>query len=107
MLFRDSFQLLVDEFLFTNLLLIIKVRARNFPSAWGFVQLSQSVCCLVGVPLTGYINSALKSKAGYYFSAVSVLAGAVLLAMIDLSRHGVIFLHCCSYFYLNLIFSLD
>ena len=63
-----------------------KVRARNFPSAWGFVQLSQALSVLVGVPITGYINYGLQSKAGYYFSAVTVLAGGGILALIDLQR---------------------
>ena len=63
-----------------------KVRARNFPSAWGFVQLSRALSVLVGVPITGYINYGLQSKAGYYFSAVTVLAGGGILALIDLQR---------------------
>ena len=63
-----------------------KVRARNFPSAWGFIQLSQAVSVLVGVPITGYINHGLASKAGYYFSALTVLLGAAILALIDLQR---------------------
>ena len=44
-----------------------KVRARNFANAWGFVQFSQGVSILLGVPITGYINLGCGSRAGYYF----------------------------------------
>ena len=79
-LFLAGYQYSLKMFVFQ------KVRARNFPSAWGFVQASQGLSVLVGVPVTGYINSGLQSKAGYYFSAVTVLAGALILAAIDLHR---------------------
>ena len=79
-LFLAGYQYSLKMFVFQ------KVRARNFPSAWGFVQVSQALSVLVGVPVTGYINSGLHSKAGYYFSAVTVLAGGLILAAIDLHR---------------------
>ena len=79
-LFLAGYQYSLKMFVFQ------KVRARNFPSAWGFVQVSQAVSVLVGVPITGYINSGLHSKAGYYFSAFTVLAGGLILTAIDLHR---------------------
>ena len=79
-LFLAGYQYSLKMFVFQ------KVRARNFPSAWGFIQLSQAVSVLVGVPITGYINHGLASKAGYYFSALTVLLGAAILALIDLQR---------------------
>ena len=33
-----------------------KVRARNFAKAWGYVQCSQALPNMVGIPLAGYIN---------------------------------------------------
>ena len=33
-----------------------KVRARNFAKAWGYVQRSQALPNMFGIPLAGYIN---------------------------------------------------
>ena len=33
-----------------------KVRARNFAKAWGYVQCSQALPNMFGIPLAGYIN---------------------------------------------------
>ena len=66
-----------------------KVRARNFAYAWGFVQFSQAFSIGIGVPITGYINIGCDSKAGYYFSAVCVMAGAVTLFLIDVHKRNI------------------
>ena len=64
-----------------------KVRARNFAAAWGFVQCSQGLSLLLGVPITGYINSGCGDcKAGYYFSAICVLTGGGMMALIDIQK---------------------
>ena len=65
-----------------------KVRARNFPQAWGFVQCSQALSIGLGVPITGYINIGCDSKAGYYFSAVCVLGGTAILTLIDVHKRN-------------------
>ncbi|CAG0920204.1 unnamed protein product [Notodromas monacha] len=63
-----------------------KVRARNFPRAWGFVQCSQALPIVIGVPFSGYINVSFGGKAGYYMSAASVLAGGATLFLINIRR---------------------
>ena len=64
-----------------------KVRARNFANAWGFVQFSQGLSLLLGVPITGYINQGCGGcKAGYYFSAICVLTGGGMMALIDIQK---------------------
>ena len=63
-----------------------KVRARNFANAWGFVQFSQGVSILLGVPITGYINDLCGCKMGYFFSAVCVLSGGLMMTFIDIHK---------------------
>jgi hypothetical protein len=63
-----------------------KVRARNFSRAWSYVQCSQAIPNLVGVSLTGYVNNATNSKAGYYFSAACVLLGSLILFGINIHK---------------------
>lgn len=54
-----------------------RIRAKHFTRAWGFVQGAESIPVLLGVPITGYINQ-VHPKAGYYFSCVSTVIGAML-----------------------------
>ncbi|XP_037079520.1 monocarboxylate transporter 2-like [Pollicipes pollicipes] len=63
-----------------------KVRARNFAKTWGFVQGSQAIPVLIGAPVTGYINVAIGSKAGYYFSATFVVIGSISISLMDFQR---------------------
>lgn len=63
-----------------------KVRARNFANAWGFVQFSQGVSILLGVPITGYINDICGCKMGYFFSSVCVLSGGLMMTFIDIHK---------------------
>ena len=63
-----------------------KVRARNFASAWSFVQFSQGVSVVFGVPLIGYINSVTGRRDGYIFSGVSVIIGGVIMTLIDVHK---------------------
>ena len=63
-----------------------KVRARNFANAWGFVQFSQGLSILLGVPITGYINDLCGCKMGYFFSAVCVLSGGLMMTFIDIHK---------------------
>ena len=63
-----------------------KVRARNFANAWGFVQFSQGLSILIGVPITGYINDLCGCKMGYFFSAVCVLSGGLMMTFIDIHK---------------------
>ncbi|XP_049948298.1 monocarboxylate transporter 12-like [Schistocerca serialis cubense] len=57
------------------------VRSRYFARAWGFVQGAEALPLLLGVPITGYINQS-HPKAGYYFSLLATLLGAVLLFLV-------------------------
>ncbi|KAF0299794.1 Monocarboxylate transporter 2 [Amphibalanus amphitrite] len=63
-----------------------KVRARNFAKTWGFVQGSQALPMVIGVPVTGYINVAVGGKAGYYFSATFVVIGSISIFLIAFHR---------------------
>lgn len=63
-----------------------KVRARNFARAWGYIQCSQALPNMFGIPLAGYINIGWASRAGYYFSATCVLIGSVTLCLIDVHK---------------------
>ena len=62
------------------------MRARNFARCWGYIQASQALPNLLGVPLAGYINTGWGSKTGYYFSAACVLLGSASLSLIDLHK---------------------
>lgn len=62
-----------------------RVRARHFTKAWGFVQGAESIPILIGVPITGYINQT-NPKAGYYFSFVFTMIGAVLLFFVGYAK---------------------
>ena len=60
-----------------------KIRMKHFTRAWGFVQGTKALPFLVGIPVNGYINQAFESaKAGFYFSFVCVVLGALCLFMI-------------------------
>ncbi|XP_065225888.1 monocarboxylate transporter 10 isoform X3 [Planococcus citri] len=63
-----------------------RVRARNFARTWGFVQCSQSIPIVVGVPLSGYINVEYGEKTGYYFSSSCAILGCLVLFMVDLHK---------------------
>ena len=63
-----------------------KVRARNFARAWGYIQCSQAIPNMFGIPIAGYINVGWGSKAGYYFSATCVLLGSATLFLIDVHK---------------------
>lgn len=62
-----------------------RIRAKHFTKAWGFVQGAESLPVLLGVPITGYINQ-VHPKAGYYFSCVSTILGAMLFFFIGHSK---------------------
>jgi len=64
-----------------------KVRARNFARAWGYIQCSQAIPNMVGIPIAGYINVGWGSKVGYYFSATCVLLGGATLFLIDVHKN--------------------
>ncbi|KAJ8977598.1 hypothetical protein NQ317_018366 [Molorchus minor] len=49
-----------------------RVRARNFARTWGFVQCSQAIPIVIGVPFSGYMNEKCGDRAGYYFSSTCV-----------------------------------
>ena len=63
---------------------ISRIRAKNFPRGWSFVQGARCVPILLGVPATGYLNlHSDNKKAGYYLSFVFVILGAVTLFFMD------------------------
>ncbi|XP_019867772.1 monocarboxylate transporter 12 isoform X2 [Aethina tumida] len=66
-----------------------RVRARNFARTWGFVQCSQAIPIVIGVPFSGYMNENCGDRAGYYFSSTCVLVGSLTLFLIDLHRRKI------------------
>ncbi|XP_071051671.1 monocarboxylate transporter 12-like isoform X1 [Onthophagus taurus] len=66
-----------------------RVRARNFARTWGFVQCSQAIPIVIGVPFSGYMNERCGDRAGYYFSSTCVLVGSLTLFLIDLHRRNI------------------
>ncbi|EEC18560.1 monocarboxylate transporter, putative [Ixodes scapularis] len=63
-----------------------KVRARNFAKAWGFVQCSQSLPILVGVPLAGFLNEQFGARTGFYLSSAFAFLGGISLFLIDVHK---------------------
>lgn len=63
-----------------------KARARYFARAWGFVQWSQSLPVLFGVPITGYINQGNNSRTGFYFASTFTFVGASTLFLMNVHR---------------------
>ncbi|GAB6027523.1 hypothetical protein CHUAL_001771 [Chamberlinius hualienensis] len=64
-----------------------KMRARYFTRAWGFVQWSQALPVLFGVPITGYINRGHSLKTGFYFASAFAFIGASCLFLMNVHRH--------------------
>ena len=61
-----------------------RVRVRQFPRGWGFVQGVKALPALIGIPIAGYINeSASNPKAGFYFSVVTCFISAIVLFFVD------------------------
>lgn len=66
-----------------------RVRARNFARAWSFVQCSQSLPILIGVPFTGYLNEYVSPKAGYVFSFFCTVSGSLILFLVDVHKRNI------------------
>ena len=64
-----------------------KVRARNFSRAWSFIQCAQAIPNIVGISVTGYVNSSTNMKNGYYVSAACVLLGSIILFGINIHKN--------------------
>ena len=61
-----------------------KVRVRQFPRGWGFVQGAKAIPALLGIPIAGYISDATSNpKAGLYFSVAACFGSAILLLFVD------------------------
>ena len=61
-----------------------RVRVRQFPRGWGFVQGAKALPALVGIPIAGYINeSTANPKAGFYFSVATCFVSAIVLFFVD------------------------
>ena len=61
-----------------------RVRVRQFPRGWGFVQGAKAIPALIGIPIAGYINEATTNpKAGLYFSVATCFASAIILFFVD------------------------
>ena len=64
--------------------LFFRIRAKNFPRGWSFVQGARFFPILVGVPLTGYLNvHSGNKKSGFYLSFIFVILGGVILFFMD------------------------
>ncbi|XP_076252050.1 monocarboxylate transporter 12-like isoform X5 [Rhynchophorus ferrugineus] len=66
-----------------------KVRARNFAKTWGFVQFSQAIPIIIGVPFSGFLNETYNNKTGYYFSSSCVLVGSLVFFLIDIRQRKI------------------
>ncbi|XP_076357701.1 monocarboxylate transporter 10-like [Tachypleus tridentatus] len=64
-----------------------KVRPRNFDRSWSYLQCSQSIPVLLGIPVTAYINRTRGPKMGFVFSCGCILAGALALFLMNLRRN--------------------
>merc|ERR1719189_2232748 len=61
-----------------------RVRVRQFPRGWGFVQGAKAIPALLGIPIAGYISDAASNpKAGLYFSLAACFGSAILLFLVD------------------------
>ena len=61
-----------------------RVRVRQFPRGWGFVQGAKAIPALLGIPIAGYISEATSNpKAGLYFSVATCFASVVILFFVD------------------------
>ena len=66
-----------------------RVRVRQFPRGWGFVQGAKFLPILIGIPVCNYISeSSLNRKAGFYLSLGFVLLGAIILFLMDCFNQG-------------------
>ncbi|XP_013786839.1 monocarboxylate transporter 10-like [Limulus polyphemus] len=63
-----------------------KVRPRNFSRSWGFLQWSQFLSVLCGIPITGYINRSRGPKMGVFFSCGCVVVGMLVLFLMNLRK---------------------
>ncbi|XP_057373897.1 uncharacterized protein LOC130694805 isoform X2 [Daphnia carinata] len=64
-----------------------RVRARNFARAWSFVQASQALPLVCGIPLAGFLSTEYGQEAAYYASSAFVLSGSLALFVIDLRKY--------------------
>lgn len=64
-----------------------RVRARNFARAWSFVQASQALPLVCGIPLAGFLSTEYGQEAPYYASSAFVLSGSLALFVIDLRKY--------------------
>ena len=61
-----------------------RIRAKHFPRGWSFVQGARSLPILIGLPVTGYMNTNMtNNKAGFYFSFLCVTLGGLVLFFMD------------------------
>ena len=61
-----------------------RVRVRQFPRGWGFVQGAKAIPALLGIPIAGYISHATSNpKAGLYFSVATCFGSAILLFFVE------------------------
>ncbi|KAJ6637004.1 Monocarboxylate transporter 12, partial [Pseudolycoriella hygida] len=66
-----------------------RVRARNFARAWSFVQASQAVPILFGVPFAGYLNEFVTNKAGYIFGFFCTTTASLILFLVGIHKRRI------------------
>lgn len=66
-----------------------RVRARNFARAWSFVQFSQAIPIVIGMPFVSYLNEYVSMKSGYAFSCVTTILGSFVLFLVDLHKRNI------------------
>ncbi|XP_046638831.1 monocarboxylate transporter 2-like isoform X4 [Daphnia pulicaria] len=64
-----------------------RVRARNFARAWSFVQASQALPLVCGIPFTGFLSTEYGQETAYYASSAFVFSGSLALFIIDLRKY--------------------
>ncbi|XP_076335932.1 monocarboxylate transporter 10-like [Tachypleus tridentatus] len=63
-----------------------KVKPNYFDVSWSYLQCSQFLPVLIGIPVTGYINRGKTPKMGFIFSCGCILAGTLALFIINIRR---------------------
>ncbi|KAK2716431.1 monocarboxylate transporter 2-like isoform X2 [Artemia franciscana] len=67
------------------ILVLERLRAKNFARAWSFVEGVRFLPVLLGVPIAGYISQS-SQRSGYYFSSIFSAIGSLLFFMIGTGK---------------------
>ena len=65
---------------------LLQVRARNFARSWSVLQMFQSIPLLLGVPLSGLLESQHGPRAGYWVAGGAMVLAAVVMLGVDVHK---------------------